>query len=153
LIADSPNEAVFAFQLAHAMAHIAERHATQFMTATDLAASGPLGLRGVQTFGSRRHPDALPAGFAAYWRKFETQADSAAVVIVSHAGYTPAAMAAYAESQHAIKGDIPSEYLPHQKPKQRSEAILRAFAELPPATYDATTGGFEEAKLLARIVR
>lgn len=34
LLANAPNEAVFAFQLAHAMAHIADRHATRFMTRT-----------------------------------------------------------------------------------------------------------------------
>ncbi len=138
LLADSPNEAVLAFQLAHAMAHIADRHATWFMTQTDLTAAKGIAPR----FNALCWPE----------NGLDKRADFVAVAVISQAGYSPQAIAAYLAAQPARKrAGCP--FPTHATPKQRAQAIRSQFARLAPASYDAATGGFDEAKALAATVR
>lgn len=155
LLANSPNEAVFAFQLAHAMAHIADRDATRFMTRTDVAASAPPAFAPLKIRvenASCGQAYTVPFSAVNLAVSFERRADYEAVVMMSQAGYSPDAIAAYFAAQPAPKSAARA-FSTHPTPKQRAQAIRNQFAKLPAATYDAATGGFDEAKALAATLR
>jgi beta-barrel assembly-enhancing protease len=149
LLAAAPNEAVFAFQLAHAMAHIALRHATKQATRTELT-----GLDATPSWGAQsipiadRRPTAVPMGMLQFSRSFERQADYVALRIVSRAGYSPEAMAAYLSGQPAPERAAAA-FSAHPTPSERSKAIRAKLESLPAATYTAATGGFAEASAIA----
>jgi predicted Zn-dependent protease len=155
LLANSPNEAVYVFQLAHAMAHIADRHTTRFMTYTDQVASSfrklPQPVILVQN-ASCGQSYKLPFTAMTIASDFERRADSAAVVMMSQAGFSPEAIAAYFAAQPVPKS-VARAFSTHPTPKQRAQAIRNQFAKLPAATYGAPTGGFDEAKALAATLR
>lgn len=83
---------------------------------------------------------------------FERRADSEAVVIMSQAGYSPDAIAAYFAARRAPKSAARA-FSTHPTPKQRAQSIRDQFAKLPVGAYDAATGGFDEAKALAATLR
>jgi len=156
LLADAPSEAVFAFELAHAMAHTAMRHQTRLATKTELTELA--GVAG-QVQGSpvsnnsaaaNRQTATLPQ--LTFARAAEREADYTAVQIVAKAGYDPLAMADYVSGQPAPAG--PAASSPHPLPGHRAGAIREEIARLlPNGTYGASTGGFAEAKKLAATVR
>jgi predicted Zn-dependent protease len=153
LLAAAPNEAVFAFQLAHAMAHIALRHATKQATRTELT-----GLDATPSWGAQntpvadRRPTAVPMGMLQFSRSFERQADYVALLIVSQAGYSPESMAVYLSGQ-PVPVRAPERaaavFSAHPPPIERSKAIRAKFESLPAATYTAATGVFAEASAIA----
>jgi predicted Zn-dependent protease len=150
LLAAAPNEAVFAFQLAHAMAHIALRHATKQATRTELLR---LDASGAQiTAVADRRPTAVPMGMLAFARAFERQADYVALRIVSQAGYSPEAMAAYLSGLPVPEKAV-AVLSVHITSVERSKAIRAKLESLPAATYTAATGGFAEARAIAASVR
>jgi predicted Zn-dependent protease len=149
LLAAAPNESEFAFQLAHAMAHIALRHATKLATRTDLMG---LDLSRAQNvaLADRRDSGAIPLNVLAFSRAFERQADYVALRIVSLAGYSPESMAAYLSGQAAT---AKAAFSARPAPGERAKAIRREAEKLPAGTYDAATGGFDEAREMAGKVR
>jgi predicted Zn-dependent protease len=125
LLAAAPNEEVFAFQMAHAMAHIALHHRAK------LAARGEEG----RVFNLNLA------------RGYESEADYMAIRMVSQAGFSPEAMAAYLSRQASTE----SVFFPvHASPIQRSRAIRSKSESLPAATYTAATAGFSDARAIAR---
>jgi Zn-dependent protease with chaperone function len=152
LLANSPNEAVYVFQLAHAMAHISDRHATKFMTHTDLAASGRFRHDVRVENASCGQAYTVPISAVTLASSFERRADSEAVVMTSQAGYSPEAVAAYLAAQPVPKSAARA-FSTHNTPKQRAQAIRNQFANLPAATYGAAAGGFYEARALAATLR
>jgi Zn-dependent protease with chaperone function len=134
LLATAPDEAVFAFQLAHAMAHIALRHPTRLATKTELMQIS------MQVAPNGRGAQNIPMMSAlAFSRANEREADYVAVRMVSQAGYSPEAMAAYVggqpdprESQALAARAVSSE---------RAKAIRAEIEKLPSASYAASTGG------------
>jgi predicted Zn-dependent protease len=149
LLAAAPNEAVFAFQLAHAMAHIALRHATRQATRTELMGLDASGAQ--STAVADRRPTAVPMGALAFSRSFERQADYVALLIVSQAGYSPESMAAYLSGQ-PVPERAAAVFSAHPPPSERSKAIRAKFESLPAATYTAATAGFAEARAIAASV-
>jgi predicted Zn-dependent protease len=132
LLAAAPNEAVFAFQMAHAMAHIALRHRAKLAARKD-----------------DRRPGAMPMRTLTFAFAYEREADYAAMRMVSQAGYSPEAMAAYLSGQTAAESAV---FWARPTPIQRSRAIRAKSESLPAATYTAATGGFAAARSLARAV-
>lgn len=144
LIASAPEEAVLAFQLAHAMAHIAARHATKWATRTELMQVQPTSMGG----------PAIPMGWLSFARAGEREADYLAVQTLMKAGYDPEAMADYLSQQPVQQqGSVSKVFSPHVPNKNRAAAIRAELEKLPPATYHAAAGGFAEAKALAANVR
>jgi predicted Zn-dependent protease len=148
LLAAAPNESVFAFQLAHAIAHAALRHATRQATLTDRL--GLDALRAQNTAVADRgatenSPGTVPLGMLQFSAAFERQADYAATLIVSQAGYSPEWMADYLSGLPA-RGKGGARFSGHPPPSERSKAIRAQFRRLPAATYAAATGGFVEAR-------
>jgi beta-barrel assembly-enhancing protease len=145
LLADSPSEAVFAFQLAHAMAHIAWRHSTRLLTRMDLMQ--------IDTSAAQYTPGAglaIPMGWLSFARAQEREADYRAVQILYKAGYDPEATAAYLSGKPAARqGSISKVFLPRPVPAERVKQIRAELQKLPAANYTAATGGFDDAKALA----
>jgi len=156
LLATAPDESVFAFQLAHAMAHIALRHATRQATRMDLmgidASSGAQNTAITDVRLPANSTGTIPLGWIQFSRAFERQADYVALRIVSQASYSPESMAAYLGGQAAPE-KTKSRFSAHPTPAERSKAIRAKFQSLPAATYTAATGSFAEASAIAASVR
>lgn len=123
LLASSPNEAAFAFQLAHAIAHIVLRQPTRMATRAEIVGKLP-----PPFMGDWQSNGAL--GLQALAQTLEVQADDLAVELASAAGYDPAAA------------------LPHLDP-QRSARLRATIEKLPAREYHADTGQFATMKALA----
>jgi predicted Zn-dependent protease len=149
LLAAALNESEFAFQLAHAMAHIALRHATKLATRTDLMGLDLLRAQNV-ALADRRDSGAIPLSVLAFSRAFERQADYVALRIVSLAGYSPESMAVYLSGQTATEK---APFSAHPASGERAKAIRHELEKLPAGAYGAATGGFDEAREMAGRVR
>jgi predicted Zn-dependent protease len=89
LLAAAPSESVFAFELAHAIAHIALRHATRQVTMLELA---PIGNRPLNAQEQRLQAASLAT-------MYERDADSLAARIMAEAGYDPQTAIQHLEDQ------------------------------------------------------
>jgi predicted Zn-dependent protease len=153
LLASAPNEAVFAFQLAHAMAHISLRHSARLASRQQLATMLTKGLEAQKSSFPGQLP-ASQAGFMSFTftRQFELQADSEAVRIMAAAGYNPEAAIQYLgdQSPPAQTSDLASM---HPTSSQRVETVRSALGSLLARAYSPASGRFAEAKALAASVR
>jgi predicted Zn-dependent protease len=161
LLADAPGEAEFAFQLAHAMAHIALRHSTKQATREQLQNLATIPLIKIESDpGFARaailtsEQIAMQAGLLVSARQFELQADTVATSIMAAAGYDPETVVPYLEGQTPADGVRPSKiFSAHPTVNQRVEKIRAAAEKLPARVYSASTGEFDEVKALAVSVR
>jgi beta-barrel assembly-enhancing protease len=135
------DEAEFAGMLAHAMAHIAERHGTRQATRGAIVnyASTPLifagGWGGCPSGG-------VPLGFLAFQRGFERQADLLAVQTMAHAGFDPNGLVRYIERvQLPPSGQTPQVFSPLPARDERVAAMLSGIASLPAVDYPVAPGG------------
>ena len=143
LLAEAPNEAVFAFQLAHAIAHVALRHATRMATRAEATR-----ISGAPVNGNQQA--AMRFGLLNLAREFELQADAAATGILAGAGYDPEAMARYLEAQPPAGNEgMSTMFSAHATAAERVEAIRAEIRRLPPREYAAASGEFEAMKALA----
>jgi predicted Zn-dependent protease len=142
LILAAQSEAELAGMLAHAMAHIAERHGTRQATRSELVntASVPLiYMGGGQSFAVQQGAAlAIPLGLLDFRRQCELAADRAAVRAMAAAGYDPAALAAYIERTQTDQA--PARFSPLPARDARIAALNQAAAELPRAGYSAPDG-------------
>ena len=116
------------------LAHLVARHGTKQMTRGEimgLATSPLLFTRGCTDDGA-----SIPAGFVAFRRSHEAQADQLAIEWMTRAGYSPAAWAAYLER---LK---PPSVLP------LADRIAAMISASPPESA-SETGGFPEAQARA----
>ncbi len=155
LLASAPDEAVFAFQLAHAMAHVARRHPTQLATRSELIQISQVTAPTPQTVeGANRPPVAPAVGTLAFARAAEREADYWAVQMVSKAGYNPEAIALYlGEEPKPKEPNVSAVFAVRPPPGERAKAIRAELEKLPAAGYTASTGDFDSAKALAGSVR
>jgi len=122
LILAAQDDAEFAGMLAHAMAHVAERHGTRLATRGELAnlTTIPIVYMG-DAAGSL-----IPTGFQIIQRRFEVDADALAIKMTSDAGYDPKALVRYVARTQA-EGSRES----------RVAAMENAIQKLPLKTYSA----------------
>ncbi len=136
LILAARNDAEVAGMLAHAMAHIAERHGVRTAPGAGLANASTLPLIYLGGFAVRPGTGpAVPMGFLNRQRGWELAADRAAVRVMAAAGYDPAALAGYIE--RTPTGQVPARFSPFPPRAARIEAIKQAISELPPAGYNS----------------
>ncbi len=132
LMMAAQNEAELAGMMAHAMAHVTQRHGVRGGDGTPLIFMGAwMGDRTV-----------VPAGFVKGQRDNELDADRAAARIMVAAGYSPAALAAYmGRTEESARSRFPP-------PQERVAAIESAAANLQVAQAQPT-GDFDaiQAKL------
>ncbi|HYW45229.1 MAG TPA: M48 family metalloprotease [Bryobacteraceae bacterium] len=145
LLANAPSEAEFAFQLAHAMAHVALRHATKLATRNELARVAGALLNDMPA----NQQFAVPLGLLNFARQCELQADILAADIVAGAGYDPAAAISVAPD-NATASRV---FSAHPTREQRAAAIKARIEKLPPREYSAATGQFAGMKALAAVAR
>jgi predicted Zn-dependent protease len=160
LLADAPDEAALAFQLAHAMAHVALRHSTRQATRQELLniASATLHAQNVSAVAAVAIRSSVPAamelGMLTFARAFELAADSMATGIVAEAGFDPGTVVAYLEGQPPVDGARhPRVFSAHPTMDRRAETVRAKLEKLPQREYGAQTGGFDEVKALAATVR
>jgi len=129
MLADAPREEWFAFQIAHAMAHIACHHAARLESRMELVAMP--GVTG--TF-----PDPAVAGpaFLSSIHRFELDADGEAVSVLSDAGY---------DANRVLPLGGPAGV----KTERREESLAKVVARLPKRDYGNSQAGFVEAKRVA----
>ncbi|MGA7234864.1 MAG: M48 family metalloprotease [Bryobacteraceae bacterium] len=128
LIAAARNEAEFAAMLAHAMAHVAERHWTKNATRFDI----------MQTGFAPPPPGAavrVPLGMIEFQRQFERQADYVAVNATAAAGYDPQGLASYLERMQPMRRAEEGAFDPLPPRAERVKAIRGAIAKLPARSY------------------
>ena len=133
-------ESEFASMLAHAIAHVAERHGTRQATRGQIVnmASVPL-----IYMGHSHAYGVVPMGFLKFARAFELEADKLAVGITAAAGYDPAALIRYVNRMQVDRGDPNTSALPPVA--ERIAALTEAVRALPQRTYPAR-GGFAAAR-------
>ncbi len=133
LILSAQSEAEFAGMLAHAMAHVAERHWTRQATRGEVAnfASIPLIFVGGWTgYAARQGAGlAVPMAFLSFQRQMELVADRAAVRAMAAAGYDPGAWLRYVERLPADQG--PKAWSPLPARDVRIAAIQEEIGTLP----------------------
>jgi predicted Zn-dependent protease len=138
LILAAQNEAECAGMLAHAMAHVAERHGTRQATRAEAVhmGGGPLifvgGWTGTDAGGNGQ---ALPLGFLSFQRGYEAEADAVAVRMTSGAGYDPRALVRYIG--RVQRDDRSNAFSPLPSRESRIAGMEKAIQELPPKTYSS----------------
>jgi predicted Zn-dependent protease len=127
LILTVRNDAEFAGMLAHAMAHVAERHWSRQATQGQVAnnASIPLIFMGGWT-GMGGDESLVPIAFRSTQRRLEVEADVLAVKVASSAGYDPEAFARYIGRTQPVDSR-----------ESRIAGIENAIRDLPAKAYSA----------------
>jgi len=148
LLANAQSKAEFAFQLAHATAHIASRHSTRQATRREIANLADNPLKGTQA-----RIQTTQIGFAKSARDYELEADRIAIGILAAAGYNPEAVAEYLERSTANSNKISEAFSAHPTSTARLQAVNAARAGLPSRIYTAATGDFDEIHALAASIR
>jgi predicted Zn-dependent protease len=125
------NEAEFVGMLAHAMAHVAERHGTRTASRGELSqlSTIPLIFYGRwMGYGARQTATGpIPVAFARLQPGYEREADAMAVKLVSAAGYDPEALVRYFSRVWPDGADSDSR-------DARISAMDRAIQQLVPLT-------------------
>jgi len=129
LLLEARSEAEFAGMLAHATAHVAERHQVRMAAQGARAEDASLPL--VFVGGWTGDAGAMPRAIAARRQEFEIEADRLAVRMIAGAGYPAAALVAYLERLPVLPGR-----------DERLAAIREAVAALPAPPAVAPLGGF-----------
>jgi predicted Zn-dependent protease len=140
LILTAQNEAEFAGTLAHAIAHVAARHATRTASRAEIAqlAVTPLvSWGGWAGYAIRQASDTqVPIAFLQFQRGFESEADLLAVNIAGRAGYDPQGLATYIQR---VQNDAnPPALLAVPNRDARFQAIQAVIAGLPARTYTSS---------------
>lgn len=139
------NEAEFVGMVAHAMAHVAARHATRMATRGQLVSTSsiPLVFMGGWS-GMHGSESNVPIGFLSFLRAFELEADWLAVQTMALAGYEPSALLRYIDRMQT--GAIGQLHSPLPPRERRIASLKQAIAELPPRDYSSGSGQFERSQ-------
>jgi beta-barrel assembly-enhancing protease len=131
LFVEARNEAEFAGMLAHAMSHIALRHATRQATRGQVSnlASVPLIFMGGWS-GACSEELLLPRAFVASRRSQELEADVLAIRTMTRAGFDPMALVRYIERVQPAASSLPDR-------DQRLASMRLLMENLPPTNYAA----------------
>ncbi len=114
LVLASNNEGEFAGMLAHAMAHIAERHQIRQTPgdATNLAAIPLVFVGGPAVFGGGDRNGLAPAGYLRTQRQYELEADEVAAKAMAAAGFNPNDLLNYIARMQPEHSKLPEEISP-----------------------------------------
>src|SRR5260370_31755490 len=128
LILTARNDAEFAGMLAHAMAHVAERHWSRQATRGEVAnaASIPVIFMGGWISMGEGEESLVPIAFRSTQRRLEAEADVLAVKMISGAGYDPQALVGYIGRTQ-----------PADSRESRIAGMENSIRDLPPKDYSA----------------
>ena len=133
LLVNSENESIFAFHLAHAMAHVALRHSTRIESR----------LESMRKNGNNRWPGSADSN-AIFVRRCELQADSTAAGMVIRARFDVEAVVRYLDGLPAFGFG-----LGRVEGSQRAEAVRVEMKKMMVQVRPGGTGLFEEARRVA----
>jgi predicted Zn-dependent protease len=162
LLIEAPDEASFAFQLAHAMSHIALRHATRQATRLELQNLGMMAVRANTTAVAAKAIDstealAAQAAFYTFARRFELEADELALGILANAGYDPESVISYLQPQPAAttarSSGVSRVFSAHPATARRLEVMLVKMNQLPDRLYTVQSSHFDRIQAIARSMR
>ena len=148
LILAAQNEAAFAGMLAHAMAHIAERHGTRQATRSQLmngSSASLVFLGGWMNLSGGGQ--AIPIGLLSFQRRFEIDADGLAAKLASGAGFDPEALVSYIRRVQPDDGDGADAFSPMPARRVRIASLEKAIQGLGQRVYVASGeefGGIQE---------
>jgi predicted Zn-dependent protease len=140
LLADAPREEWFVFQIAHAMAHIASRHAARIESRMDVLATPELN-------GSSMDPSVAGPVFISFSRRFELDADAAAVHTMSDAGYDPSRVLPLGDPDRHESERLFSSM--RVKAERRGDNLGKVVSQIPKRSYISSEAGFSEVKQAA----
>ncbi|HTS29651.1 MAG TPA: M48 family metalloprotease [Bryobacteraceae bacterium] len=153
LLANSPGEAPFAFQLAHAMAHVALRHSTRQATRQEIQSLATASLQNVSAAGNAILSSerlAMDASLFLFARRFELEADTLATGILAEAGYHPETVIPYLQGQPpADRTGVSRLFAAHPTTERREETVRAKLEALPERRYRTPSGEFDAIKTLA----
>lgn len=142
LLADAPCEEWLAFQVAHAMAHIASRHATRLESRLDVVR---LDLVKMPMDPSMARHVAL----ISFSRRFERDADAASVYTMSDAGYNPNRVLPLDGLDTSVAENMfPSLRV---KAEHRNDILEKTITRLPKRDYVHWDANFINVKKIAEI--
>lgn len=122
------DEAEFAGMIAHAMAHIAERHGTRMATREQVANTAAVPL----IHGGFGGPDLLwPLAFRQVMRGYELAADRLAVRMMAGAGYDPGGLSRYVRRVQHNDSNGPIVFSSVPGRQQRLSELEKVVSELP----------------------
>lgn len=156
LLKAADNEAQLAGVLAHEIAHVALRHATNQASKANLIQL-PAVLAGAaigdQSALAQLGQLGLGLGVNSlmlkYSRDAESQADALGARLMAEAGYNPIEMAHFFEKLEAEGGARAPQFLSsHPNPGNRVKAVQAEIQALPQRQYNTNTGEFPQAKTL-----
>jgi hypothetical protein len=154
LIRAADNEAQVAGVLAHEIAHVALRHATnQASKATLIQLPAVLAGAAIGQDSTLGQLAQLGLGLGVngvilkYSRDAENQADAFGARLMAEAGYNPIEMAQFFEKLEAEGGSRAPQFLSsHPNPGNRVKSVQAEIQALPQRQYTAGTGQFPEMK-------
>jgi beta-barrel assembly-enhancing protease len=156
LILAADEESELAGVMAHEIAHVAARHATRQMTRAQWANIGTIPLifvGGGIGYAVRSVAGlALPMGFLAFSRSFESEADYLGLQYMYKAGYDPNAYVAFFEKLQAREkkkaGTLAKAFSTHPQTPDRITKSQEEIARILPARqqYIVTTSEFSDVK-------
>ncbi|MGI8746570.1 MAG: M48 family metalloprotease [Bryobacteraceae bacterium] len=139
LIGAVHDQAELAGMLAHAMAHVAERHGTRQATRGEIAnlSTIPLVFTGGWSGLGADNTNLVPVGFLSFQRKNEIEADRLAVHVMADAGFNPSALVRYIERTQidAAGQSVLFSALPTRQ--RRVAALEQAIADLPAVDFQS----------------
>ena len=153
LLAGARDETAFAFQVAHAMAHIALRHATRTRSRADLMEKTNVGTNEPFSEQQRKGLELLRNGAQRKLsRDYELDADEAAVRMMVRAGFDPSTVIPYLEKSSDIKETEPFNSY-HPSRSRRIEVVKKTIAGIESQGIPVKIEGFAEAKDFAAALR
>ena len=154
VLAGAGNEAELAFQLAHAMAHVALRHGTRRATREQLFTMASINLPNVSVPNRPAVAgDVYRVGLLKLARDCEIDADHVAIRIIAAAGYDPEAATRFLSLATSDGSQAFKMFSAHPLNSVRLEALRLAREKLPSRKYSAANGEFAEIEALAATVR
>ena len=147
LFVAAQDEAEFAGMVAHAMAHVVERHGTQQATRGQLMQSGSIPVVFMGSSAGCNSEGPVPVGFLKFQRTFEREADFLAVPTMAQAGFDPNALVHYTERVQPRVSTTPLVFSPLPLRDDRIATMSSAITKLPPTHYAAPIPGeFQAAR-------
>jgi beta-barrel assembly-enhancing protease len=131
------NEAEFAGMLAHAIAHVAERHGTRSATRGEVVNMASIPLIFMGSWTTPGASAVVPLGFLKFARQHELEADKLAVWIVASAGFDPAGLIEYI-GRTQVDNPERKQYSPFPALEERLSALNDAASAFAGRTYDSS---------------
>jgi predicted Zn-dependent protease len=146
LISTARDEGELAGMLAHAMAHIANRHSLRTATRGEIVNYGTIPLIFVGGWIGASDNMAIPLKFVKVQRTYELEADQWAIRALSDAAYDPSAMVRYINRVQPANDDLRQAFSSLPPRSERIAALEQAIREIPVQAYPSSDEEFKRVQ-------